>query len=713
MYLFEKKSILYPIGILFFLTLVRYKGFDSDAALYLLQVVHYLYPERFINDVPFMFGNQDSFSFFSPVIAQIFNVLGVNKGGFLATLLMLVAWSGCAITFLNKWMEKFGLKVWSILLILVFFSLLLNRDYGSGCFYLPVMEPYLVARVLSEVLVLAGLAFIFCKNKYVSLALFVLSSLIHPLMGGWALPLWLFFHYPKTRILVVVFSLVSPVSGFLHLWRFDFYPPDWRPLYYTPGLEEFVSYSGLVLFWFFMYRKLNKPLLSKFAISLFWVSLIGFSLQFVGCWSAHLLLYQAQPFRVQWLCYLPVIPVFAIYLQEILYEQRKLSVVDYIGMLLGVAAVANQQWLWFFFVVACGVACLLWMVKINGFADSWIKVMFVLCFVFMVVNSMTESFVQLALEQNLVDASRAISWIFVPQKLVYVEKILLVVLSFICVRQRSLWFALAFALACCNSELKMVAIVAIVLYLVPDIKTLFRKVLIALASTVSFVGLLCSSDSFNPFQSVVVQRFPVIGIVFLLFVFALCLWMLVLKCSANANKYLVPLILFMFLLTIWNVCTWDARDEQQIRRERQMDSFFKTPLFPQVADRGKMLFVVEYEAPIQSRINFLTGAYADESIFVGEVLYKGQYVESNRRRSILLRGDSILADMTNFKENIYLIYQNPDTLLARVNYLCHAGEITHFVTDGVNSTLPKLDSAYLDAREIAVYLYGCPLKETL
>ena len=713
MYLFEKKSILYPLGILFFLTLVRYKGFDSDAALYLLQVVHYLYPDRFVNDVPFMFGNQDSFSFFSPVVAQIYNAMGVNKGGFVATLLMLVAWSGCAISFLNKWSEKFGLRKSSALLILVFFPLLLNRDYGSGCFYLPVMESYLVARVLSEVFILAGLAFFFYKNKYVSLSLFVMSALIHPLMGGWTLPLWLFFYFPKTRAPVIIFSLISPVSGFLHLWRFDFYPPDWRPLYYTPGLEEIVSYSGLLLFWLFMYYKLEKPLLSKFAVSIFWVSFIGFSLQFVGCWSAHLLLYQAQPFRMQWLCYIPVIPVFAIYLQEILCAQRKIGVVDFVGMLLGIAAIVNQQWLWALFVLACGAAYLLWKLKKIEPANSWTKTLFVVSFIFLFVNSTMESLVQLALEQGLGNASRAVSWIFVPEKFMYVEKLLLVALSFICVRQERLWLALTFALACCNSELKMVAMVAVVLYLVPNLKALFKNVLIAFALTVSLAGLLCSSDSFNPFQSVIVQKYPVIGVVFLLLVFALCLWMLVLKYTVNTNKCLTPLIFFMSLLAVWNVCTWDARDEQQIRRERQMDSFFEIPLFPQVADRGKMLFVVEYEAPIQSRINFLTGAYADESIFVGEVLYKGQYIESNRRRSILLRGDSILTDMTNFKEKIYLVYQNPDTLLSRVNFLCRAGEITHFVTDGVYAALPKLDSTYLDFRRITVYLYGCPMKDNL
>ena len=93
---------------------------------------------------------------------------------------------------------------------------------------------------------------------------------------------------------------------------------------------------------------------------------------------------------------------------------------------------------------------------------------------------------------------------------------------------------------------------------------------------------------------------------------------------------------------------------------------------------------------------------------MGEVFYKEQYIESNRRRSALLRGDTILADMTSFKTNILNVYQNPDTLLARVNFLCQRGEITHFVTDFNRYPLFKQDSTFLEKRDFFVYLYSCP-----
>lgn len=701
----QKKWFLYIAGVAFFLALVRYKGFDGDAALYLLQVVNHLHPERFLNDVPFMFGNQDSFSIFSPIVACVYRLLGVNAGGQVMTFLMLVAWGAFAIMLVVKWAERFGLKRWTALLVVVFFSLLLNKCYHSGNLFLPMMEPYLVARVFAGVFVLAGLACMFNKNKFVSLGLFVFATLMHPLMGGWALPLWLFFHYPKMRAPVIILSLLAPLSGFIHIDRFDFYPPDWRPMYYTPGLNELVSYSGLLVFWFFMFRKIKEPFLSNFSISLFWVSLIGFYLQFAGSYSAHMLFYQAQPFRVQWLCSIPVIPVFAVYVHKVLAGGKDIRIVDYAGLLLGLCAIAGQFWV---LALIIPVWIFIRMLPANSRTNqAWVNIFFVACFVFLVVSSLLGNFVQLSLEQGFGNVSRAIAWLNVPQQLAYVESVLLVLLAFVCVRQVRYWMALAFAVSFCNADLKILPMVAILFYLVPHMGQFVKDLLIALMTTVSFAELLTSMDEVNAIQSAPLQGSPIISSVFLILVFALSLWMLKPSRIANKGVVIAPLALLILLLGWWNICKWDARSEEQVACERQMDAFFEMPLFPQVADRGKILFVVENEVPMQSRINFLTGAYADASIYVGEIFYKEQYMESNRRRGALLRGDSILADMSSFHVNILKVYQNHDTLLARVDYLCQAGEITHFVSDFGDFPLPKQDSVFLKERNIPVYLYEC------
>ena len=72
MVLLDKKPLVYLFGIVIFFAFSHYSGYVLDAVLYLLQTVNYLHPERFVNDVPFMFGNQDSFSIYSPSPKSVF-----------------------------------------------------------------------------------------------------------------------------------------------------------------------------------------------------------------------------------------------------------------------------------------------------------------------------------------------------------------------------------------------------------------------------------------------------------------------------------------------------------------------------------------------------------------------------------------------------------------------------------------------------------------
>ena len=102
--IYKKNWLVYLFGISLFLAFVRYKGYDFDAALYLLQVMNYLQPERFVNDVPFMFGNQDSFSLFSPIVAVAFKIFGVNTGGIVVTLLLQVALCSSIIALIYRWL---------------------------------------------------------------------------------------------------------------------------------------------------------------------------------------------------------------------------------------------------------------------------------------------------------------------------------------------------------------------------------------------------------------------------------------------------------------------------------------------------------------------------------------------------------------------------------------------------------------------------------
>ena len=715
----RENGLLYALGLAVFFALVHYKGFDKDAAIYLLQVMNYLHPERFVNDVPFMFGNQDSFSIFSPLIAVVFKILGVNAGGMVATFFTLLAFGGALIAFVCKWSKIFNAKQWRVPIVFALFVLMANKTYGSGSFYLPLFESYLVARVLSCVLMVVGLVFIYEKNRYISLVFFVLSVLMHPLMGGWALLLWLLFFFPRIKVFVLVLSLIFPLTGFLHIGRFDFYPDDWKPLYISPGWDEFITYSSLLLFWLMIYRCFKGSLLSKFSISLFWISFIGFYLQFAGSYTEHLLLYQAQPFRVQWLCMLPVVPVFAFFVRNRMKCTDGFVFRDYASFMLGLFAIAGAEWMdlcpliRYIWLALLAVATIVFFTPIGGkdrfiLRPLWVAMLFIFGLAFLIFDSVACNYIQLAIEQSVGNVSMAVAWSDIPEYLSVVRMLLLIIMTLVCVGQKKYGYALMFVVAFCNPSLKILPIVGLLLCFKSNLNSIIKKGLLAFAFSFSFFEIVNSLYRFNSTETLPLEGNPLATIVmFVTLFFVICLFFY-LNRKYNVGKTVAPFVALIVSLVVWDAYRWDSRDDTIVLNEKQMDVFFEKPIFSQVKDRGKILFAVDYESPTQSRINFMTGAYADESIYVGEIFYREQFVESNRRRAALLSGTPQMISLKNFSEKMMNVYHNPDTLLSRVHYLCGAGEITHFATDCANMPLPKQDSVYLNVRQKFVWLYGCP-----
>ena len=161
----KNKFFVYLVGLAFFFMAFRYYGYFEDAGRYLLQVVHMLHPGRFADDVPFMFGNQDEFTIFSPLIALFFKALGVNIGGIVALLGIELLWGVAAITLFARWFKFFNRPAWTLPAFFACLVTLTGRMYGSGA-YFPIFDHILVARFFAEVFILFGLAFFWARNKY-------------------------------------------------------------------------------------------------------------------------------------------------------------------------------------------------------------------------------------------------------------------------------------------------------------------------------------------------------------------------------------------------------------------------------------------------------------------------------------------------------------------------------------------------------------------
>lgn len=694
----EKRTFTYCAGLLFFFAFVHYSGYVLDAVLYLLQVVNYLYPERFVNDVPFMFGNQDSFTIYSPIVAKVFELFNVDLGGRLLTFCLQFFWGIGAICFIEKWCNHFGCRKWSLPVFVAFLLAMTTKRYGCGPWTLPIVEPILMARFFSEIFVFFALAFFFHKNKYISLLFFVGSALIHPLMCGWGLPLWLFYHYPRTKLPVVAVSLLFPLTAFLHIGKLDFYPNDWlvKPYSLTPDWKDFLVYSGYLLFWMTMYRQLNDSKVSKFSISMFVVVSIALYFQYVGAFAGHIFLYQVQPYRAQWMCAIATVPTFVLFMKENFVEQHKNYLKNYACVALGLCAIAQTNWFVALIALSTIVYSPIGKKEIANFDFQWKKTLFYVAFVVLISSVCVENFVEMALQQGVGSSYWAIKLMDAPEYIAPVKSVFLFALTMICVIERKWWFSFAFALSFCNSKFQILPIASILLYFAPNLRSSIKQVVVAATIALSFVEILES-----------LEKSALWSACFIVILFPLSYLAVRFLKTENTKKWTVLASTFLVVFITWDVHSWDAREDFEVLNERQMESFLDEPIFPQVKDRGKLLFVVDNEGPLQSRFNFLTGAYADASIYVGDIFYKGQYLESNRRRTALLTGDTKPVSLEGYENKVHLVYTNLDTLHKRVGYLCSIGDITHLATDYSNMNLVKVDSSYLDVKRKFVYLYQC------
>ena len=558
-----------------------------------------------------------------------------------------------------------GHPTWALPAFVACLVLLTNKQYGSGA-YFPIIDHILVARFAAEVFILLGLAFLWSRNRYVSLAMFLLASVLHPLMGGWGIPLWLLLHYPVLRLPMAIVVVLAPLTGFLHVGRLDFFPNDWfgERLPLTPTGEDAIFYAGILVFWWVVWKFCKNFAVSRFASAIFWLSLFGIFWLYAGIFMRHELLVQAQPYRVLWLGFVPMVPV-------------------------------SVLCLWDFFCKPTAIS--LWLKA----KPKLVFAIFVFALVFLVASVFLHNMVQLAMEQDVGNVDIARSLMDLPAMLAPAHKVVLGALALICLAECRYGLAIAFGLSLFNGDLAILPIIAIMLYLFPSIEGVFKDFLIVAAVVISLAEYLSGLQA-SPLLGPGVQSSAFLGVEFCLVAIAVYLYK-----KSKTNLLWIPFLLMIVSFAVWDIAKWDVRNESRVLDERQMDAFFDKTAFPQIKGRGKILFVENGEFPLQSRFKFLTGTYADETINIGELFYKGQFLEARARKNALLLGDTVLGDWGNYSQRIADVYANPDTLLTRVNFLCSINGITHFVTDYVEMTLPKQDSLYLSVKDKYVYLYGC------
>lgn len=643
-------TFLFPVVLYF--ALGGYHGYERDASLYLLQTVNFIHPERFVGDPQFMFGNQGGFSLFNPLCAIFFKLFSINVGGIFFTLILQLNICLAISFFIKSYLPSFA-KNKKKLAMAIGLAIILYSQSSYGCgddFRMTVFEPFLVARLASQVLILWGLVF-FYTNKNIALAFFLTAVAMHPLTGGWALLLWLLFYYKKCCVPIIILALLFPLTGFIHVGKFDFIYEDWliRPLYMIPKLNDWFDNISILAIFVILGLKFKNDIYKRVSICLSVVAFIAIYWQMIAFFMEHVFLYQLQPFRFMWLSIVMLVPLVYMFFNERMnpgnFSDRGLLVTV---LILSIQVISVHQ-----SIIFPMLAMALYFIGKKFIQDRYYQHiccgLTLLIVIFITILEYASDFEICSFVYS------ALKYTTVLEITPYLKKLLflLCVLLFLEKTFQRKWFLAALFLICsCFDCAEMLLVIALAM--------MYSKQI--------------SSFLFGFLQKKFVWTAAIL------------------------------------LLSVYVFLCWDKRDDYRRDIEINMDRYLDKSIFDQVRDRGKIFFYVDDEKLIYSRFRFLTGGYVDNVIGIGEAFFYEQYKEVTRRKNLVAFGkesfDQIKPQVYDDKQ--FRVYRNLDSINNRLDLLCSKNEIKYIVTNQNEIVGSVLDSAYIQKGE-KIFLKECRL----
>lgn len=160
----------------FWLNANPYIGIDHDARLYAVMAYRWLNPQGFVRDPWFLFGSQDQYSVFSPLLAGYFSLLGVTQGAMVGTLLQGALFSIAVVVLARQGLGR--VRYGATALLMVAFAVLYSP---RGMLY--VTEGFVTARGLAVPLSVLGITMSFRRRPMGAFVFHGLALVLHPLMA--------------------------------------------------------------------------------------------------------------------------------------------------------------------------------------------------------------------------------------------------------------------------------------------------------------------------------------------------------------------------------------------------------------------------------------------------------------------------------------------------------------------------------------------------
>ena len=700
----KKPWVIFAIALPYFFCMNNYMGIRIDGVLYTLQVIHRWFPERFVGDPPFMFGNQDSFTIFSPVYGFLMSHLSVDVAAMVITLVIQLVFAVAMILFIRAFARKFNFEHWTLPLVIAFFTIYISGSDRTFIFFSRLIEPYPVPRSLAVAFGIMGLAAIFSKNRWITPVLALVGSAFHPLMAGWVLPVWMFYHFPKTRIPIVVMSALFPLAGYIGVEPFAGYPDDWYYKSLTCGpnagfVFRFLMYIAFFIIFIKWYakgtfeRQFCFSVLLLTAIAAYWYLWTGI--------NNFILLYQFQVWRMEWLCIVASFVLFAYILYDVVsgyretcrFTTRDLSIV-LIGLTLFSDIHAPEGL----------VAAIILLLKKNE--DVTKKHLLLLGFMYAVLNLLMAAYCyMLALGVSIpyiVNFPLANS---LYNRYITITALVCLICGLLTLRKKDFFRAVLFLLYPFFPQLLLLPIVALAFPLLKRWQVVAAVALIVVDGIWGF-----PMRTTNITLSFLEKSQLLWAVLFAsVFIFA---WFAKAKYGLVAKILLFLPVLFAVPYAITH---WDHRQEKQKIEESNLDQFKRQMAFPQVKERGKMFYYVNGYMDGVSRLQFLGGNYVDTKTTVGEIFNKNHHKVSTGRLNHLIYKKNEKNAFTGIRMRDAIMYNFfedslsvSSILVDRTRYLCSLDEISHLVSDFENLPFVKQDSLRMNVLDKKVYLYECP-----
>ncbi len=178
-----------------------YAGLVHDARLYALQALSHLYPGRYLKDLFFLYGSQDSFSLFSEIHALAIAGFGLYNGSWLLYVCCRVLFYSGILSFFRRLLTS---NAWA------FIAACLIAAGPVKYIFFEINEPFLTARLPTVGLSLLAMSLAYRNANILSIFSILVAGLLHPLMAlGPGLILVIYWFCKRQWVILIVLSFCT------------------------------------------------------------------------------------------------------------------------------------------------------------------------------------------------------------------------------------------------------------------------------------------------------------------------------------------------------------------------------------------------------------------------------------------------------------------------------------------------------------------------